>query len=58
MGRRGFNASQPYTYALPAYVDGARQDSVLRMAPSVSGPPANHESRHLWSKVRVNKTPS
>ena len=52
MGRRGFNASQPYTYALPVYVDGAREDSVLRMAPSVSGPPANHESRHLWSEVR------
>ena len=56
MGRHGFNASQPYTYALPAYVDGARQDSVLRMEPSVSGPPANHESRHLWSEVRANQT--
>lgn len=49
MGRRGFNASEPYTYALPAYVDGVRQDSVLRMAPSISGPPADHESRHLWT---------
>ena len=54
MGRRGFNASQPYTYALPVYVDGARQDSVLRMAPTVSGPPANHESRHLWSEASSN----
>ena len=59
MGRKGYNATAPYTYALPTYVDGRRMDSLVNMSAS-DRPPAGHESRHLWTEggvtVRLTST--
>ena len=52
MGRKGYNATAPYTYALPTYVDGRRMDSLVNMSAS-DRPPAGHESRHLWTEGGV-----